>query len=130
MNTKNGSNKESKSQSVPQNNKRENKIQDLSNSQIPEYTEEMDEKTQGKSLDIDPEQWYNSLQIKEDFKLIPGTINEERAKAINFHIADLVSIWVPNSCIDPNQSLSKEGIWVKDWFLRKKMEDIFAENTG
>nr|WP_147664642.1 hypothetical protein [Candidatus Prometheoarchaeum syntrophicum]QEE17756.1 hypothetical protein DSAG12_03594 [Candidatus Prometheoarchaeum syntrophicum] len=127
MPSKNGSNKESTSQPSQQNISRENEIQDLSNSPIPEYPEELDETPQEKKIEIDPEQWYNSLRTNEEFKLLPGAINEERAKAINFHIADLISIWVPNSCIDQEQSLSKEGIWVKDWFLRKKMVDIFAE---
>ena len=115
------------------NNKRDSQIQDLSAASIPEYPEEFgeqNEKPQEKKIDIDPEKWYNSLKTNEDFKLIPGAISEERAKAINFHIVDLINIWVPNSCIDQNQSLSKEGIWVKEWFLKKKMVDIFAENTG
>jgi len=126
ISNKNGKNKERKPQGVQQSNERESKIQDLSDSPIPEYSEEMDEN----KLEIDPEQWYNSLKTNEDFKLIPGEVNEERAKAINFQIVDLINIWVPNSCIDQNQSLSKEGIWVKDWFLRKKMVDIFAEGQG
>ena len=113
-------------------NNRESKIQDLSETPIPEYPEELDEKTteeKAKNIEIDPELWYNSLQTNEDFKLLPGAINEEREKAVNFHITDLTNIWVPNSCRD-SSSMSKEGIWVKDWFLRKKMVDIFAENTG
>ena len=135
----NGKNKERKLQGIQPSNNRESKIQNLSDAPIPEYPEEINEKSEKitenqedkkKNIEIDPEQWYNSLKTNEDFKLIPGAINEERAKAVSFHIADLTNIWVPNSCIDPNQNLSKEGIWVKDWFLRKKMVDIFAENMG
>ncbi|MHA1855068.1 MAG: hypothetical protein ACTSYY_03410 [Promethearchaeota archaeon] len=109
-------------------NNKESKIQKLANAPIPEYPEELDEKTIEKKLEIDPEQWYNSLKANDEFRLIPGSINEERAKAINFHINNLTNIWVPNSCID-NSSTAKEGIWIKDWFLRKKMVDIFAEGN-
>jgi hypothetical protein len=124
----NGTNREKKLQG----NNRETRIQNISDVSIPEYPEEMDEeinKKQKNKIEIDPEQWYNSLKTNEDFKLIPGAINEERAKAINFHITDLSSIWVPNSCMDSNL-VSKGGIWVKDWFLKKKMIDIFAEHMG
>ncbi len=131
----NGSNKVKTIQN--NNNPRKSKIQDLSDSPIPEYPEELNEKnektqetheTQQKRIDIDPEQWYNSLKTNDDFKLIPGAVNEERAKAVNFHITDLISIWVPNSCINKSQEESKDGLWIKDWFLKKKMVDIFAEN--
>ena len=138
-NRKNGSNTTKSVQNNSGN--RDSKIQDLSDAPIPEYPKELDEKTAEKEenkenqekkenkIEIDPEQWYNSLKTNEDFKLIPGAVNEEREKAINFHITDLINIWVPNSCID-SSSISKEGIWVKDWFIRKKMVDIFVENMG
>ncbi len=108
-------------------NNRQSQIQDLSKTPIPEYPDELDEKKEVNKIEIDPEQWYTSLKTNDDFKLIPGAINEERAKAVNFHITDLISIWIPTSCIDPDQTLSKDGLWIKDWFLKKKMVDIFAE---
>ena len=112
-------------------NNRDSQIHNLSDVPIPEYPEELNEKnkkTQEKRIDIDPEQWYNSLKTNDDFKLIPGAVNEERAKAVNFHITDLISIWVPNSCINKSQEESKEGVWVKDWFLKKKWL-IFLRRT-
>ena len=125
----NGKNDATKEIKPKRSNNRDSQIQKLSESPIPEFPEEMDEKMEVIKTEIDPEKWYNSLKTNEDFKLIPGAINEERAKAVSFHITDLINIWVPNSCMD-NSSVSKEGIWVKDWFLRKKMMDIFAENMG
>ena len=134
-NGKNGNTAKKPSQNICNN--RDSPIQNLADASIPEYPEEMDEiisenkekkENLGNRIDIDPEQWYNSLQTNEEFKLIPGAINEKREKAVNFHITDLINIWIPNSCINRSQEGAKDGLWIKDWFLRKKMVDIFAEN--
>ncbi len=73
--------------------------------------------------------WYNTLEKKNDFVLVPGSITSERDKAISFQILGHNKIWVPKSCLESNyiskpQNSSK--IWIKEWFIKKKVEDIFA----
>lgn len=73
----------------------------------------------------DPEAWLNALKAHDDFRLVPGDIVSKSAKAIAFQVMNLKQIWVPSSCINPLLG-GEGGLWIKNWFLEKKLADIFS----
>lgn len=79
-----------------------------------------------------PEEWKANLKSENDFICIPGSMTANSEKAIAFQVKDLNVIWIPRSQVKPeslNNFQSENEIWVKDWFLQKKLGDIFA-TTG
>lgn len=73
---------------------------------------------------IDPTKWLAALQQEKEFKLVPGEILAKSERAISFQVAQFNPIWVPLSCVGPEPQ-AKNSLWVKEWFLRKKLGDIF-----
>ena len=78
-----------------------------------------------------PDEWISALEQNEEFYHVPGEIMAKREKALSFKILDNKQIWVPLSQIDPSNKSSTEdpnqGLWIKKWFLNKKLSDIFGE---
>ncbi|WP_371802929.1 hypothetical protein [Candidatus Lokiarchaeum ossiferum] len=72
-----------------------------------------------------PEEWFNALQQKDDFRLVPGDVMRTSGKAMAFQILGHKEIWIPTSCVKDEIDASEQGLWIKEWFLKKKMEDIF-----
>ena len=111
---------------------RSHHIQQLRDSPI-EYSEELDRPspvsstiTPSMSPSFTPEEWFEALQQKEEFRLVPGDIIRTSGKALAFQILGHNEIWVPNSCVTEANDPSLQGLWIKEWFLKKKMEDIFS----
>jgi len=75
---------------------------------------------------IDPTQWFSALQQENEYKLVPGEILARSERAISFQVAQFHPIWVPVSCLGP-ETPDNNSLWVKEWFLRKKLEDIFPQ---
>jgi hypothetical protein len=71
-----------------------------------------------------PEEWLNALKTQDDFKLVPGEVVSKSPKAISFQIMNLKQIWVPSSCVNPMSA--EGGLWIKNWFLEKKLTEIFS----
>ena len=78
-------------------------------------------------MNINPEAWLENLQSQEDYCLVPGEIIAQREKAIAFKVSTFNEIWVPKSVINENGGVSNSdsGLWIKQWFLVKKLDDIF-----
>ncbi|UYP44863.1 hypothetical protein NEF87_001148 [Candidatus Lokiarchaeum ossiferum] len=79
------------------------------------------------STSQDPNAWISTLEQKNDCYLVPGEIQTRSEKAIAFQIAGHKSTWVPLSCI--SQVIDQDnlkGLWIKQWFINKKVEEIFA----
>ena len=76
-----------------------------------------------------PEEWFEALQQKEEFRLVPGDVIRTSGKAIAFQILGHSEIWVPNSCVTEVNDPSTQGLWIKEWFLKKKMDDIFSTSA-
>ncbi len=75
---------------------------------------------------IDPSKWLENLQVQDDFCLVPGELTAQREKAIAFKVSTFNQIWVPKSVIRDQQiEPDLGGLWIKHWFLTKKLEDIF-----
>ena len=75
----------------------------------------------------DPNSWLNELEVNEEFCLVPGEIALSREKAIAFQVENLQEIWIPRSLVDMSISnASNSGLWIKRWFVDKKIDDIFG----
>ena len=75
---------------------------------------------------IDPKAWLNKLNKQEDFCLVPGEVLSIRDKAIEFKVSYLQDVWIPKSCVkESNISLESAAIYVKEWFLQKKIRSDF-----
>ncbi len=60
--------------------------------------------------------------------MIPGEITSRRGKAISFQVNGLNEIWLPISQLKDAEFADQiGGVWVKDWLIKKKIADIFAE---
>jgi hypothetical protein len=80
---------------------------------------------------VDPNLWLSGLQLNDEFCLVPGEIMAKRDKAWAFQVLNFRQIWVPKSLIkDKGETAADNGIWIKQWFLEKKLEDIFAPQTA
>lgn len=75
---------------------------------------------------IDPAKWIAALQQENDYKLVPGEILARSEKALSFQVGQFNPIWVPLSCVGPKPQ-ADNGLWVKEWFLQKKLTDIFPQ---
>jgi hypothetical protein len=74
-----------------------------------------------------PQDWFRELQVREDYCLVPGEIIAKSSKAIAFQISHHNSTWVPRSLIDGVEDYNRlHGLWIKRWFIEKKIQDIFA----
>jgi hypothetical protein len=72
-------------------------------------------------------EWLNSLESKEDCYLLPGHIEARSQKAVAFQIKNFNSTWIPISCVKQAHSSSvNKGLWVKKWFVQKRVQDIIA----
>ena len=107
-------------------------IAQLKNAPI-EYPPEFDETSPSlrspSTSSFTPEEWFNALQQKEEFRLVPGDVIRSSGKAIAFQILGHSEIWVPNSCVNDANGSSTQGLWIKEWFLKKKMDDIFSPSA-
>ncbi len=105
------------------------RLQQLKNTPV-DYPEELDaivnSSVSSPTNQFTPEEWFNALQHKDDFRLVPGDIIRQSSKATAFQILGRSEIWVPNSCVDNVNDNSTQGLWIKEWFLKKKMDDIFS----
>ncbi len=76
---------------------------------------------------INPREWLKSLQNDGEYSLLPGEIIGKRGKAVSFQINGQNSVWLPISQIkDPDLSEAIGGVWIKNWILEKKLEEIFT----
>lgn len=79
---------------------------------------------------IDPMEWLTNLQTDGDFLHVPGVITANRPQAVNFQINGLKAIWVPKSTCKTqnleNPELDSNALWIKKWFVEKKLPDIFG----
>ena len=82
-------------------------------------------------MNINLESWLENLQTKEEFCLVPGELTAQREKAVAFKVSTFNEIWVPRSVINENGGISDSasGLWIKLWFLVKKLEDIFQVSS-
>jgi len=72
-------------------------------------------------------QWLQNLSQDNAFFLVPGHIEAKSKKAIAFKIAGLRATWVPLSCLkEDHLEGSESSIWIKKWFVEKKMEELLA----
>ncbi|UYP47506.1 hypothetical protein NEF87_003791 [Candidatus Lokiarchaeum ossiferum] len=98
-----------------------------------EYPPELDDipptPSTSPKLSFTPEEWFNALQQKEEFRLVPGDVIRTSGKALAFQILGHNEIWVPNSCVNNVNDSSTHGLWIKEWFLKKKIDDIFSTSA-
>jgi hypothetical protein len=76
----------------------------------------------------DPNSWVSCLQLDEEFYLVPGEVMAKRDKAWAFQVLDHSQIWVPRSQLKEDDGSG--GLWIKQWFIDKKLDDIFAPQTA
>ncbi|TFH30486.1 MAG: hypothetical protein E4G98_01970 [Promethearchaeota archaeon] len=73
-----------------------------------------------------PSEWLQALQKDADYCLLPGEVVVKREKALSYAIAGKGQIWIPVSQVKPNAEYTNTNLWVKEWFLKIKLDDIFA----
>jgi hypothetical protein len=73
----------------------------------------------------DPQEWYESLMLDDEYRLVEGEVVRTSEKALSFAVKGHKEIWVPLSCQSKVEGNLPQGLWIKDWFLKKKMEEIF-----
>ncbi len=85
-------------------------------------------------VDLEPSntarlRWLQALPMENEYYLLPGFIEARSNKAIAFQIEQQQSTWIPLSCIkEMVDEEDRQGIWVKKWFVEKRLEDIYAES--
>lgn len=71
--------------------------------------------------------WLETLQTDEEYYLLPGQIEARSQKAVAFQVQNKNSTWIPLSCIkEAVHSDYIQGIWVKKWFVEKKIAEIVS----
>ena len=90
-----------------------------------EWNQEIDE-----NLSHNPDEWFKALKVKDEFRLVPGEIINRSEKALRFQVLGKSEIWIPNSCASIDMNPHLQGIWIKEWFLKRKLDDIFPKVAG
>ncbi|MHA1612807.1 MAG: hypothetical protein ACTSYU_12190, partial [Promethearchaeota archaeon] len=70
-----------------------------------------------------PEKWLETLQKDAEYCMVPGKIMVKRDKALSYAVTDKAQIWVPLSQVKTNSDHTKTNLWIKEWFLKIKLEE-------
>jgi hypothetical protein len=71
--------------------------------------------------------WFETLEKRENYLLVPGEITARREKALSFHVLGFKEVWLPLSQIEGQAAHPPAGgLWLSDWILGKKLPEIFG----
>jgi hypothetical protein len=103
------------------------KTSETINNEIPENP--FDEQSEVKSsnisrhpIDESKENQKQEYNQEGEYYHLPGTVISRSKKAISFRINDDTQLWIPLSVIKDSDKISissKEGLWIKEWFVKK-----------
>ncbi|MHA1522726.1 MAG: hypothetical protein ACTSRK_21390 [Promethearchaeota archaeon] len=74
---------------------------------------------------ISPENWVSNLQKNDGYVCVPGEITARREKAVSYNVTGRNTIWIPISQVKDEFQQINADIWVKEWFINTKLNDIF-----
>ncbi|MHA1674302.1 MAG: hypothetical protein ACTSYI_11835 [Promethearchaeota archaeon] len=74
---------------------------------------------------ISPENWVSHLRKDDGYVCVPGEITARREKAVSYNVSGRNTIWIPISQVKDEFQQIDADIWVKEWFINTKLNDIF-----